>query len=536
MHWPDGTFQRKRHVAANQLLTIDYQEAVPEFSMKAGDPPTLFQEVTHDHRLTYQHRENEQVDFKVQPLLPHMHSREGPCLTVGDMNGDGWEDLYVGGAAGYAGQCWWQRADGTFISQVLPFDSLSEDTGSLLFDADGDQDLDLYVVSGGTAYPKGSQRYQDRLYLNDGQGAFSPAPQALPKLTASGSVVAASDYDHDGDLDLFVGGRIVPGEYPLPPRSYLLRNDRRADGTTKFTDVTDEVVPALAKAGLVTAVLWTDYDSDGWEDLLVAGEFMPLRVFHNDSGTLKETTEETGLPPTHGWWNSLAAGDFDADGDTDYLAGNLGLNSRYRATPDEPLCIYASDYDKNGSLDPVMCYYVQGENYLAHARDEINAQINPMRARFTTYAAYARVPFSEAFLPEELQAAYVVRSERFTSSYLKNTGNGTFTIQDLPTEAQVAPVKDIAVGDYNNDGQLDALLVGNDYTADVATGRYDASEGLYLQGNGQGGFEPIGAQSSGFWVKGDARSIVSLTLADGQPLWIVGSNSDSLRAFSNRSP
>ena len=368
VQWPDGTFQLLRGVPANQLLTLDHRNTYEKPpARKATDSP-LFKEVSRSHRLEYLHRENHQVDFKVQPLLPHLHSQEGPHLTVGDVDEDGLEDLYIGGAAGYPGQFMRQQADGTFVNQPLPYDSLSEDGGALLFDADGDLDLDLYVVSGGTAHPKGSDYYQDRLYLNDGAGYFEKAARALPNLTASGSVVAASDYDHDGDLDLFVGGRIIPAAYPMPPRSYLLRNDtpapaaENAEGRkVKFTDVTSESVPALTQPGLVTAALWTDYDGDGWEDLLVTGEFMPLRFFRNNQGTLEERTEETGLSHTYGWWNSLAAGDFDGDGDPDYLAGNLGLNARFRATPNEPLCIYASDYDNNGSMDPVMCYYVQGK-------------------------------------------------------------------------------------------------------------------------------------------------------------------------------
>ena len=539
VQWPDGKFQLLPKVSADQLINLNYRDAHerPKTEKIANSP--LFKEVSRPHRLEYLHRENHQVDFKVQPLLPHMHSQEGPRLTVGDINGDGLEDLYIGGAAGYPGQFMRQQADGSFLAQPLPYDSLSEDGGALLFDADGDLDLDLYVVSGGTAHPKGSDYYQDRLYLNNGAGYFEKIAGALPDLTASGSVVAASDYDHDGDLDLFVGGRIIPAAYPMPPRSYLLRNDtpvpsggHTASRAVKFTDVTPTAVPALTQPGLITAALWTDYDGDRWEDLLVTGEFMPLRFFRNNQGTLEERTEKTGLSHTHGWWNSLAAGDFDGDGDQDYLAGNLGLNTRFRATPDEPLCIYASDYDNNGSMDPVMCYYVQGENYLAHPRDDMNAQINAMRSRFTTYTDYARVPFDEAFLPEELDAAYVVRSERFGSSYLENLGDGEFAIRDLPIEAQVAPVNDMEVGDFDNDGRLDALLVGNSYDNEPATGRHDAFEGLYLRGDGGGRFTPISVLRSGFLVDSDAKSIVRLTLPHQKTLLVVGSNEDSLRAFA----
>ncbi len=534
--WPDGQYQLLKNIAAHQLLTLRQQEAtdaltVPE-KVEVTNP--MFHEVSHQYKLSYRHQEDNYVDFKIQPLLPHMHSRGGPGIAVGDMNGDEREDFYIGGAAGYSGQIFLQQTDGHFQSALFSQDSLSEDMGVLLFDADNDQDLDLYVVSGGSAFPKRSPLYQDRLYLNDGSDKFSRATEALPAMLSSGSCVVAADYDQDGDLDLFVGGRVVPGAYPLPARSYLLRNDSGPAGC-RFTDVTQTVAAPLAEAGMVTAALWTDYDNDGWTDLLVTGEFMSIHFYQNVKGNLIDETEKTSLQHTSGWWNSLAGGDFDHDGDTDYIAGNLGLNTSYKASPEEPLCIYANDYDKNGSMDPIMCYYIQGENYIAHSRDLLNTQITAMRARFKTYTAYAEATFEKSFLPQELSAAYVVRSERFESSYLENLGNGTFSISALPHEAQMSPVYGIITGDYNQDGNLDVLLTGNSYATEVSTGQYDAAVGLYLQGNGQAGFRSITLQESGFLADKDAKGVAQLTTAEGKNLVLVANNADTLQTYTEGS-
>ena len=529
--WPDGNYQLLQNITADQVITLDYSESLPSTSYGfSSKKHNVFRPASDRLGIDYVHKENVFVDFKRQPLLPHMHSRNGPGLAVGDVNGDGLEDFYVGGATGYSGQLFLQLANGSFAKKQIGIDSLAEDMGVLLFDADRDDDLDLYIASGGAAHGTGSSLYEDRLYLNDGQGNFKRSEGALPFMHQSSSSVIAADFDRDGDLDLFVGGRVVPGDYPMPAKSFLLRNDSER-GKVIFTDVTATVLPDLTDAGMVTSALWTDYDNDGWFDLLVAGEFMPLRFYHNMGGKFEATTGVTGLEHTSGWWNSLVGGDFDKDGDTDYIAGNLGLNTSYEASPSEPLCIYASDYDKNGRIDPVMCYYIDGVNYVAHARDDLIRQINAMRARFRTYEAYASATFDRSFLPEELSAAYIVRSEHFASSYIENLGDGKFKLIPLPVEAQVSPVFGMSADDFNSDGHLDVLLAGNAYATEVFAGRHDASIGLYLRGDGKGNFEPVKVSESGFFADGDAKGMARLTMGDGSQVILVANNSQKLGAY-----
>ena len=529
--WPDGKYQLIRKVNANQVLRVDYAAAKDRPIVEKPVRPTVLEEVTDARGIQYVHQENTFVDFKVQPILPHMHSRNGPGVAVGDVNGDGLEDFYVGGASGHTGGMFWQLPDGKFERKPTPLiDSLSDELGVLFFDADNDNDLDLYIVSGGSENGKGSALYQDHLYTNDGHGMLSLSAQALPDMRQSGSCVVAGDYDRDGDLDLFVGGRVSPGEYPKPPRSYLLRND----GKGHFTEVSQTDTGGLQDAGMVCSAIWSDYDNDGWLDLILAGEFMSLRFYHNQQGKLVDATNESGLEKISGWWNSLVGGDFDGDGDTDYIAGNLGLNTHFHASEEEPLCIYADDYNKDGLLDPVMSYYVQGVKYIGHPRSNLIDQINTMRARFRTYTDYANATFEQSFTPEELAAAYVVCAERFQSSYLENLGKGKFRITALPLEAQFSPVYGMVTGDYNADGNLDVLLVGNSYSPEVISGRDDASIGLYLEGDGKGNFHSVKVEDSGFLADNDSKGMAKLVLSDGRELMVVGNNSNRARAYVTR--
>jgi len=507
--WPDGKTQVLRDLKANKAISLEYGDANTTVERKSiNTQNTLFTKVD-GIGLDLKHIENDFVDYKIQPLLPHMHSRNGPGLSVADTNNDGREDIYMGGAKNQAGKLLLQQADGSFVSQLFP-ESQHEDMGTLFFDADNDGDQDLYVVSGGSSQATNQQSYQDRIYQNDGSGNYKNV-NGLPSSIISGAVVTAADYDKDGDLDLFVGGRVKPGEYPLAPASSLLQNES-SSGTINFKKSEQAIQNTFNELGMVTAALWTDFNNDTWQDLIVVGEFMAIHFFQNTNGELEEVTDKTGLKNTYGWWNSINSGDFDNDGDIDYVLGNLGLNSRIKASAVEPLCIYANDYDKNGRIDPVMCYFIDGKNYVAHSRNDLIDQINSMRGRFRTYADYAEATFEKSFLKEELDAAYVVKSETFANSYLENLGRGKFKLSELPRKAQIAPIYGTLIDDFDEDGNQDILAVGNFYSGEVFSGQYDASIGWFLKGDGKGSFIPTDVSKSGFFVPGDAKSMVKLDI------------------------
>lgn len=522
--WPDGKQQVLKEIVVNQEIVLRQKNATEARQEKAKLVPKLFQEID-SIGLEFTHSENEFVDYKIQPLLPHMHSKNGPGMAVGDVNSDGLDDVYFSGASGQSGVLKIQQADGTFQEISFP-DADYEDMGALLFDAEGDGDQDIYVVSGGSSHENGNQLYQDRIYENDGSGVFSRV-DALPKSYVSGSTINGADYDKDGDLDLFVGGRVQPGEYPMAPESSLLKNES-SPGNIRFKKDNQPINTVFKDLGMVTSALWTDFNNDAWPDLIIVGEFMSIRFFQNYSGELKEVSENTGLKNTHGWWNSITSGDFDNDGDTDYILGNLGLNSRYKASAKEPLCIYANDYDKNGQIDPVMCYYVDGENYIAHSRNDLIDQINAMRVRFRTYSDYANATFEESFTKEEIANAHVVKSETFENSYLENLGNGKFKLSALSRPAQIAPMYGMTTGDYDQDGNLDALVVGNFFSGEVFSGRYDASIGWFLKGDGKGNFNTVDVNESGFFVRGDAKSQVNLFVKN-QELFVSSINNGNLK-------
>ena len=531
--WPDGKYQLITKLNANQLINVTYKDAGKKPETNAPTVAALFKPADNETGIDFLHKENPFIDFKVQPSIPHMNSRYGPGIAVGDVNGDGQEDFYIGGAATYAGGLFIQNTVGKFNRQLLTgIDSVSEDTGVLFFDGDGDGDLDLYIVSGDTEQPSNSPIYQDRFFINDGTGNFRISQNALPAETSSGSCVVAADYDKDGDLDLFVGGRVTPGKYPMPSQSFLLRNDSQS-GTPLFTNVTEEIIPGLNQSGMVSAALWSDYDNDGWIDLVLTGEFLPIRLHRNNKGQFEKPRD---IENSSGWWNSLSTGDFDLDGDMDYVAGNLGLNSHFKATAKEPLCIHAKDFNKDGRIDPIMSYYTQGVNYIGHPRDVLIDQINTMRGRFRTFTAYSDATFEQSFLPEELDDAYIVCVQTFESSYMENLGNGKFKMKALPLEEQLGPVYGMVAEDFDNDGNLDLLLSGNSYSPEVFSGRDDAMIGLLLKGDGKGNFIPLHNTQSGFVSDLDSKGMAKIILANGHSLILVGNNSNKTKSFVDQMP
>ena len=533
--WPDQTRQRLPDVRANQTLVLDQADATERAPAPAPEPERRIRARTPEQTgLAFVHRENPYEDYMHESLLPHSLARLGPALAKGDVTGDGRPDVFVGGAKGQASALYVQRPGGTFDSVAVPAlaaDANYEDVAATVFDANGDGHQDLYVVSGGRSEVK-SEHYRDRLYLGDGTGGLEPAPEdALPPVQSSGGTVAAHDYDGDGDQDLFVGGRVDAVEYPVAPRSYLLENE---GGT--FTDVTEEQAPALVEPGLVADARWRDVTGDAAKELILAGEWMPIRVFERTGdGTFAERTEQLGLDGASGWWNRIRLADLDGDGDLDIVAGNRGENAQVTASPEEPASVYVADFNGDGQIEPIMSYYNDGTEYPTARRMRLTNEWSLLRARFQTYEAYAEATMDDLLTERHRERAERMVAHTFTTSLFEQTDDGTFIRHDLPTEAQFSPTHGIVVRDVNDDGRPDVLLAGNDFTVRKPWGPSDAGKGLLLRNRGDLAFEAQRPYESGFYAPGDVRNLLPVS-ADGRPLVVVGNNDDVLDLFELRPP
>ncbi|MFN4144363.1 MAG: FG-GAP-like repeat-containing protein [Runella sp.] len=561
--WPNGKMQRLTNVATNQNLTLSIENAMQDGKSFWEKPNEnfLFHDTTDSLGIKYIHKEPEFIDFNIQKLLPRKLSQYPPSVAVGDVNGDGLDDFFVGGSRYRKGQFFLQTTQGKFLQvDLLPgkdsLDKPQEDTGTLLFDADGDGDLDLYIASGGNEFPPSAPAYQDRLYLNEGMVGGKPrfvlAEGGLPNFNVSTSCVRAADFDHDGDLDLFVGGRVEPGRYPKPVSSFILKNN--SSPTKKFggfSDVTAQIASPLQNIGLICEALWTDYDNDGWVDLLLAGEWMPLTFLKNQKGKLtvenlqwnvnQSQGSKSNTTKALGLWNSLAGGDFDNDGDTDYIAGNLGLNTLMRASEQYPVKIVGGDFNQDGSYDAIpFCYFedAQGKMQLVpyHGREDLIKQMIQMRMRFQKYADFVNATYENLLTPEELKSALVLEANLLASCYVENKGNGNFELRPLPILAQVAPINGMVVEDFDRDGFLDVMLVANDYGNETSAGRYNASNGLMLRGDGKGNFTPLTQTQTGFFVPFNAKALAQATDARGRMILIASQNRGELRVFGQNLP
>lgn len=523
--WPSGRRQILSDLAADRLYTVTEAGESPPKAL----PPTPF--FVPDDRLPFRHVETPFDDFVRQPLLPHRHSQLGPGLAWGDADGDGDEDLFIGGAAGQAGKLLRNDGEAGYAELEGPWsdDAAHEDMGLLWFEANGDGKQDLYVVSGGVE--PGDEILRDRLYLGSGGGRFERAPAGiLPELRDSGSCVVAADFDRDGDLDLFLGGRILPGRYPQTPRSHLLRNEGG-----RFVEVTQELAKGLDVVGLVTSALWSDVDDDGWIDLLVTLDWGTVKLFGNARGKLEDRTEAAGLAGASGWWNAIAGADLDGDGDIDYVLGNFGRNTKYRVSADHPARIYCKDYDGDGRFDIVEAEDGAEGQLPVRGRSCSSSAMPFLADKFPTFASFARADLEEIYGGEALSDALRRSVNQLDHQILVNQGGGHFIAQSLPRLSQVAPVFGLAVIDHDGDGAFDLHLAQNFFSPEPETGRMGGGTSLLLRNTGRGEFVSEGPAHSGLLVAGDAKgSAVADIDGDGRPDLVVATNDGPLHAFRNQ--
>ena len=532
--WPDRRFQVLTQVAANRRLTLSQRDARGVW--KYPPPNTaasLFVDLTDRVKTGYTHVENDFDDMDREPLMPHLLSTEGPALAVGDVNGDGLDDIYAGGATSQAGRLLLQQKNGSFVSSdaaVFAADSLAEDVDAVFFDADGDGHPDLFVVGGGNEYSAPMEPLRPRLYMNDGTGHFTKSTTAVPAVFENGSSVVAGDFNGDGHLDLFVGSRVVAKQYGLSPKSHLLQND----GKGHFTDVTATLAPGLLTAGMVTSAVWLDYDHDGKLDLIVVGEWTPVRVFHQEGGRFIDRTKDAGLAGSDGWWSTVSTADLNGDGRPDLVLGNLGLNSYITASAAEPAQMYVYDFFGNGTLKQLITFYKHGVSYPLANRDEMMKVMPSLKAKFPTYKSFGASQVKDIVPPDELAKATVLTAHTFASAVALLGANGTFTLTPLPIEAQFAPVYASVARDFDGDGKIDLLLGGNFLGAPPMLGRSDASYGVLLHGLGDGTFTAVDLVASGVMIRGEVRHMQPVKRADGHTTIVVARNNDRLAFLRTR--
>lgn len=535
VEWPDRKQQVLQNITANQVITIDHKNALPNQIPVAKPLPVLFTDITNSSGLNYTHIENDYDDFLREFLLPHKMSISGPCIAVGDIDGNKLDDVFYGGSVGNPGKLFLQDKPQHFVlsGNQLPIQKqIQDDGGALFFDTDNDGDNDLYLSSGGNESPANSSAYQDKLFINNGSGVFAEAQNRLPKINIPKSCIQACDYDQDGDLDLFVGGRQFPGAYLHPVSSFILQNNKGI-----FTDVSNSIAPDLKDIGMVTAALWTDFDNDHLMDLIICGDWMPVTILKNTGTKFENIKNEQSLKQTDGWWQSINGGDFDNDGDTDYLLGNFGTNRRYINTQSEkngqnlPMEAFLYDFDQSGNQDLVLAYYQHDNLYPVQLRERLLEQIPGYRKKMPSWDWYGKATITDIF-GEALEQAIHKYAYEFRSCILQNNGKGKFDLLPLPTEAQMSVLMGSVIADFNSDGNLDILCHGNYYQTDIIMMRHDAGTGLLLTGNGDNTFKAVRSINSGYWSDGDARSMALINCGSAPPIIAGGINSGKSHVYT----
>ncbi len=529
--WQDGTEEVLHDVGTDQTIRVNHQNTSLAQRSEVKKAASHFEDITHKVGLAYKHEENNFDDFRYQVLLPHKISQYGPALAVGDIDNDGLDDFYIGGANRSSGKMFRQNSDGTFSeigAEIWEADKLREDVSASFFDANGDGLLDLYVVCGGNEYIKGDRYYQDKFYLNKGQGNFVKMDSALPEMTESGSTVVPSDFDNDGDVDLFIGGRITPRNYPTAPKSTILKNES-SGSEVKFVDVTEDIAPGLLDLGMVTQAQWIDLDGNSQKDLLIVGEWMGITYLKNEDGKFIDQSKSIGFDDTTAWWFGMASDDFDQDGDQDFILGNLGKNYKYQAKKNSPFSLYTYDYDNNGKNDIVLSKFEKEVQVPIRGRECSSQQIPAIKTKFKDYHSFATASLEQIYSTEHLAKSTHYEVKSFANCYVENLGNGHFKLRPLDNLAQIAPINTMIVDDIDQDGNLDIVYAGNLYGSEVETPRGDASYGGLLMGDGKGGLSSVMPYESGLMIKGEVKSAKVLRLAGGQKGILFAKNNDYLQ-------
>jgi enediyne biosynthesis protein E4 len=531
--WPSGKQNLFLNLKADSVLMVNESESISVAETVLINQK-LFTDITAESGFNYRHTENDFVDFRDEVLLPYQLSIQGPALAKADVNGDGLEDVFIGGAIGQTSALFLQTNDNKFIrgsNDAWLADSVCEDVHALFFDVDSDGDADLYVVSGGNEYGDESPEYADRLYLNDGKGNFTKNLDGFPSMLHSKQTAAAADFDHDGDIDLFVGGRSIPGSFPMAAPSYLLRNDSKK-GVLKFVDVTAAICPLLQKPGMVTTAKWLDLNNDKLPELIIAGDWMPVMIFKNNKTSFEDISVSSGLQNLNGMWSSLEAADVDADGDMDFVLGNCGYNDQFsKANKEHPLQLYVNDYDDNGTLDAIMCYYINGKSYPMASRDELLDQVNMLKKKFIKYKDYADATINDIFSKEKIAASIVLHCDELSSGILYNNGSNHFDFKSMPLPAQFSKMFGSISFDFDNDGKQDLLCAGNYFSYKVQLGRADASYGVLLKQEGNSSFSVIDPALSGLYMDGDVRAVLLVRNKAGENMIIAAKNNDAVQVL-----